>query len=59
MALKECPECGEQVSAAAKACPHCGAPPKAKQVADAIWGLGCVVLMFGLGLPFLLLLGGC
>jgi len=30
MALKNCKECGKEVSSKAKSCPHCGAPIKKK-----------------------------
>lgn len=30
MALKNCKECGKEVSSSAAACPHCGAPQKRK-----------------------------
>lgn len=48
MALKQCHECGSQVSTEAKSCPNCGAPVKdqnaefAKQVLAGIAGIGIV-----------------
>ena len=57
--LRRCGDCGGLVSRAAQACPHCGAPPKVKQVANAVGAMGCTLVIVAVGLPFLLLLGGC
>lgn len=42
MALKNCKECGKEVSKKAEACPHCGAPVKKKPTQ---YGCGTLILI--------------
>lgn len=46
MALKECKECGHEVSSAAKKCENCGAPT----TAGAMQSCGCLLLFVGFAL---------
>ena len=44
MALKQCKECGKQVSSRAKACPNCGAPTAGTGLATAT-SIARIILM--------------
>lgn len=48
MALKECPECGKEVSTEAKNCPNCGAPLKTTNP------VGCLTVIAGIILLILI-----
>ena len=53
MALINCPECGHQISDAAKKCPHCGYKRKKanpKIIGLITFGIGICLLIFSLGL---------
>ena len=50
MALKECRECGQQVSSNAKNCPHCGTPHPTSSMSKGAQGcLGCLGIIVVLG----------
>lgn len=53
MALKNCPECGNQVSNKATKCPHCGVPLKTDSTGGCC-GCGCLLMIIFFFLPVLL-----
>lgn len=56
VALKPCPECGQNVSTDAKKCPHCGKDLSSdlEQFSKGCQSLGCLLLLLsGLGFFFL------
>lgn len=50
MSLKNCPECGNQVSNKATKCPHCGAPLKTDSTGGCC-GCGCLLMIIFFFLP--------
>ncbi len=52
MALKNCPECGNQISNKATKCPHCGAPLKTDSTGGCC-GCGCLLMIILFFLPVL------
>ncbi len=49
MALKECKDCGKEVSTNAKTCPHCGAPARASSVLIVLVKAILIVIILWLG----------